>query len=310
MTSTDVVCILGPTASGKTGVAVALAHRLPVRVISMDSVQVYRGMDVGTAKPDAATRRAVPHHLVDIRDPAEPYSAAAFCRDARAEIDAAHAAGQWPLLVGGTMLYFRALAHGLAPLPEADAQTRRTIESEAAARGWPALHAELREIDAASAERIEPGDSQRIQRALEVYRVSGVPMSALWQQTEGQGDLRFRSWVICPPTRSELHERIERRFRAMVADGLVDEVRALRARGDLHPDLPAIRAVGYRQAWQYLEGALDADELLARGVIATRQLAKRQLTWLRRESGAEWLGPEEGDAAAARLERALAGAGD
>lgn len=303
-------CILGPTASGKTGVALALARRLPVRVISMDSVQVYRGLDIGTAKPDAATRRAVPHHLVDIRDPAQPYSAATFCHDARGEIDAARSAGQWPLLVGGTMLYFRALAHGLAPLPEADAETRRALESEAAARGWPALHAQLRDVDPASAERIEPGDSQRIQRALEVYRLSGVPMSALWQQTVEQGDLRLRPWVICPPTRGELHERIEQRFRGMLSAGLVDEVRALRARGDLHPDLPAIRAVGYRQAWQYLDGALDADGLLERGVIATRQLAKRQLTWLRREADAVWLRVGNAHDAAAQIARDLGHQGD
>lgn len=277
--------LAGPTASGKSAVALALAERVPAEIISVDSALVYRGMDIGTAKPTPAERAAVPHHLIDIRDPATPYSAAEFVRDAQRLIADIRARGRLPVLVGGTMLYFKALFEGLDDLPPADAAVRRQIEEHAAQEGWPALHAELARVDPITAARLAPGDSQRIQRALEVWQLTGQPMSALHttksgaaraQQT-GAGSL----FSLEPADRAWLHGRIAQRFDDMLAGGLVDEVTALRARGDLKPDMPSMRCVGYRQVWDTLDGRAPADTLRERGIAATRQLAKRQLTWLR-----------------------------
>ena len=300
MNEVAIPCIMGPTASGKTGVAVALAEHFPVRIISVDSAQVYRGMDIGTAKPDAETRVRAPHRLVDILDPAEAYSAARFCNDAVREIEAALAAGEWPLLVGGTMLYFRALEYGLADLPDADEALRQTIEAEAREEGWEALHRQLQQVDPDSAARIHPNDAQRIQRALEVYRISGRPLSALQQERQRPASgLRLVKWVLAPAERGVLDQRIAGRFEAMLEAGFIAEVDALRSRGDLGLNHPSIRAVGYRQVWQYLDGEFGHEALLERGIIATRQFAKRQMTWLRREKDATWLNPERGDAAGA-----------
>ncbi|MCL5041455.1 MAG: tRNA (adenosine(37)-N6)-dimethylallyltransferase MiaA [Gammaproteobacteria bacterium] len=287
-----VICLMGPTAAGKTDLALHLADNLPCELISVDSALVYRGMDIGTAKPDAATLARYPHHLVDILDPAEAYSAAQFVTDVVPLIDAAHARGRLPLLVGGTMLYFRALSQGLARLPAADPQLRARIEAQAEAAGWPAVHAELARVDALSAARIHPNDPQRIQRALEVYYLSGQPLSAHHarqavekQQSaaRGQDDLPYTMLylAVAPAERSVLHERIAQRFQQMLAQGFVAEVEALRARGDLTTDMPSVRAVGYRQAWDYLDAKLSYAEFVERGIIATRQLAKRQFTWLR-----------------------------
>ncbi|HOB67078.1 tRNA (adenosine(37)-N6)-dimethylallyltransferase MiaA [Ottowia sp.] len=282
---TTPLCIAGPTASGKSAVALALAARVPAEIISVDSALVYRGMDVGTAKPTPAERAAVPHHLIDIRDPRQAYSAAEFVRDARRLIDDIRARGRLPLLVGGTMLYFKALFDGLDALPAADPAVRQQIEQRAARDGWPALHAELARVDPATAARLAPADSQRIQRALEVWQLTGQPLSAL-QTTKtiaGRADMASAGVLFSlePADRAWLHERIARRFDDMLAAGLVDEVAALRARGDLSPDLPSMRCVGYRQVWDTLDGRQPADTLRERGIAATRQLAKRQLTWLR-----------------------------
>jgi tRNA dimethylallyltransferase len=273
---------MGPTGSGKTQLAMELARSFPVEIVSVDSAQVYRGMDVGTAKPSEVDRRTVPHHLIDVIDPTETYSAARFRSDALHRMQEIAARGRIPLLAGGTMLYFKALREGLSELPESDANVRENIEAEAAARGWPALHAELAGIDAETAARLKPNDAQRIQRALEVYRVSGTPMSALLDRRK-QAQLPFRALQIAllPSDRSALHRRIEARFDAMLGEGLVEELRALRMRFVLRADLPSMRCVGYRQVWQFLEGEIDRDELRDRGIYATRQLAKRQLTWLR-----------------------------
>jgi len=275
------LCLAGPTAAGKTAVALALAERLPLEIVSVDSALVYRGMDIGTAKPSAAERAAVPHHLIDLIEPTQAYSAARFVADARRLIDEIRARGRLPLLVGGTMLYFKALREGLDAMPPADAELRRTIEAEAAERGWPALHAELALVDAPTAARLAPADSQRIQRALEVQRLTGRPLSD-WHRgaaaAQGAQDMPLVS--LEPTSRAWLHERIAERFDAMLERGLVDELRGLRARGDLHANLPSMRCVGYRQTWQ----ALDRDDLRPlrdTGIAATRQLAKRQLTWLR-----------------------------
>ncbi len=279
------LALAGPTASGKTAAALAIASVLPVEIISVDSALVYRGMDIGTAKPDAAERAAVPHHLIDIRDPLQAYSAAEFVRDATRLVHEIHARGRHPLLVGGTMLYFKALFEGLDDLPPAEAGVRAQIEAEARTRGWPALHAELMRVDPVTAARLPPGDSQRIQRALEVYRVTGQPLSQFHTR---RGDARPSAVAqattlisLEPADRGWLHERIARRFHAMLAAGFLDEVQALRARGDLHPDLPSMRCVGYRQAWEALDGVFPMGELPERGIAATRQLAKRQITWLR-----------------------------
>ncbi len=276
------ICLLGPTASGKSDLALALCEEWPCEIVSVDSAQVYRGMDIGTAKPSAAERAQVPHWLIDIRDPAETYTAADFRRDALAAMAAITAAGKVPLLVGGTMLYFKALLEGLASMPAADAAVRAEIEQDAARHGWPHVHAQLAAVDPEAAQRIHPHHSQRIQRALEVYRVGGLPMSELHrQQAQQRPDYRFVQVAIAPLERRVLHERIAARFERMLEQGLVDEVQTLRGRGDLTPDLPAMRSVGYRQVWQYLDGELSRGALTERGVVATRQLAKRQLTWLR-----------------------------
>jgi tRNA dimethylallyltransferase len=277
------LALAGPTASGKTAAALRLAQALDAEIISVDSALVYRGMDIGTAKPTRAERAQVPHHLVDIRDPAQAYSAAEFAADAQRLVADIRARGRRVLLVGGTMLYFKALFEGLATLPVADAEVRAAITAEAASAGWPALHAQLAQVDADIAARLAPNDAQRIQRALEVFRISGTPMSRLQAEaaaaTPGfQPDL-FLS--LEPSDRGWLHERIARRFDAMLAGGFLDEVRTLRARGDLHPDLPSIRCVGYRQAWEALDSGEAVASLRERGIAATRQLAKRQLTWLR-----------------------------
>lgn len=302
-----VVLLMGPTASGKTGLSLALAEQLRTRgqaveIVSVDSVQIYRGMDIGTAKPDAAARAAVPHHLIDICDPADPYSAARFCMDARAAIDAIHGRGALPLLVGGTMLYFRALTAGLSPLPTADPALRATLAARAGREGWPALHQHLARLDPVTAARLHPNDGQRIQRAIEVIETSGRSLSSLHAQPlEGISDLRFLKLALMPAERAVLHAQIERRLEAMLAQGFVEEVAALRARGDLEPALPSVRAVGYRQIWDHLGGHYDAAEARLRALTATRQFAKRQATWLRSEHDLCWLNPESVDVLGATL---------
>jgi tRNA dimethylallyltransferase len=300
------VFLLGPTASGKTSVALALAERFPVEIVSVDSAQVYRGMDVGTAKPDRAARGRVPHHLIDIVDPTESYSAGRFRDDALALIAQIHARGNVPVLAGGTMLYFRALTRGLADLPPAQPALRRAIEERAARLGWPALHAELAAVDAKSAARIEPTDAQRIQRALEVQRHTGRPLSDFHADPQGSHELPFEALQLSlePSERSALHQRIAGRFRAMLAAGLVAEVESLRRAFALDARMPAMRAVGYRQAWETLEGSASSATLEARGIAATRQLAKRQLTWLRSMDGLERLDCLRPDLAGAAADRA------
>jgi tRNA dimethylallyltransferase len=272
---------MGPTASGKTPLALALARALPVEIVSVDSAQVYRGMDVGTAKPSASERERVPHHLIDVIDPTESYSAARFRADALRLMKEITARGRIPLLAGGTMLYFKALREGLSELPESDAAVRARIDAEAAVCGWPAMHADLAKIDASTAMRLKPNDAQRIQRALEIYRVTGKPMSQLLGRTRSALPFRLLELALVPSDRGELHRRIEFRFDAMLEHGLVEELRALRERYALRPGLPSMRCVGYRQVWQHVEGEFGRDELRDRGIFATRQLAKRQLTWLR-----------------------------
>jgi tRNA dimethylallyltransferase len=273
--------LMGPTASGKTAVALELAARLPVEIVSVDSAQVYRGMDVGTAKPDAATRSRVRHHLLDLIDPDQAYSAARFRVDALAAIAGVRARGRIPLLVGGTMLYFKALREGLSDLPPADAAVRARLDARAADEGWPALHAELAHVDPATAARLDPADSQRIQRALEVYALSGRPISALRGARRSPAEAGLVSLALIPQDRAELHRRIAIRFDAMLAAGLVDELAGLRRRFRLDASMPSMRCVGYRQAWQFIDGDGDCDALRERGAAATRQLARRQLTWLR-----------------------------
>jgi len=276
------ILLMGPTASGKSAVALEIARHFPVEIISVDSAQVYRGMDVGTAKPSAPERAAVAHHLIDIIDPCESYSAAHFRADAARLMGEIIGRGRIPLLAGGTMLYFKALREGLSTLPQADAAVRAAIEAEAKEYGWPALHAELAKVDAPTAARLKPGDAQRIQRALEVFRISGKPLSALQgARAPAAAAYRFAPVALVPSDRSALHRRIELRFEAMLAAGLVDELAALRRKYALAPELPAMRCVGYRQAWEHLQGAYDLVALRERGIYATRQLAKRQLTWLR-----------------------------
>lgn len=282
-----VVCLLGPTASGKTAAALALAADAPVEIISLDSALVYREMDIGTAKPTREELAVAPHHLIDIIDPADSYSAAQFVADAERLIGEIRARGHVPLIVGGTMLYYKALTQGLNDLPQADAALRAELDQLAAERGWPALHAMLAELDPVTAARLAPNDAQRIQRALEIHRLSGQPMSALLaRQAEGRtfagaADQRYRVIALEPSDRLALHHRIARRYDAMLAQGFIDEVERLRARGDLHPGLPSIRCVGYRQVWEYLDGEADFATMRERGIAATRQLCKRQLTWLR-----------------------------
>ncbi|WP_431097164.1 tRNA (adenosine(37)-N6)-dimethylallyltransferase MiaA [Polaromonas aquatica] len=282
------IALAGPTASGKTAAAMAIAQRHAVEIISVDSALVYRGMDIGTAKPTPAELAAVPHHLIDIRDPLHAYSAAEFVADASRLMEDIRGRGKLPLLVGGTMLYFKALFDGLDDMPKADPATRAQIADEAAANGWPALHAELARVDPATAARLAPNDSQRISRALEVFRVSGQPLSFFHQQnatktiaTSAQSSRDTGLISLEPHDRGWLHERIAQRFDAMLAAGFIDEVKALRARGDLTPDMPSMRCVGYRQAWEALDGSYPLAELRDKGIFATRQLAKRQITWLR-----------------------------
>lgn len=277
-----VIVVTGPTGAGKSDWALGLAETLPVEIVSCDSAQVFRGLDIGSAKPDAATRARVPHHLLDIRDPAESYSAGEFVADATAVLHAILARGRLPVVVGGTMLYLRALLQGMAALPKARADIRAEIDARAAREGWPALHAELARHDPVAAARIHANDRQRIQRALEVYYATGTPISA-WQAVAGAAapEFEFHAWALVPADRAALHERIARRFEAMMAAGFLDEVRALYARPDLTPQHPAIRAVGYRQLWQHLAGECSLEEASGRAVAATRQLAKRQLTWLK-----------------------------
>jgi len=273
---------MGPTAIGKTRLAVALASAFPIEVVSVDSAQIYREMNVGTAKPSPSERRAVPHHLIDIIDPTESYSAARFRVDALRLMKEIAARRRIPLLVGGTMLYFKALREGFSELPESDPGVRERIDAEAGARGWPALHAELASVDPETAARLNPNDAQRIQRALEVFRVTGSPMSQLLGRRKQTGlPFRLIELALVPSDRGALHRRIEERFDAMLKRELVEELRVLREHYPLRPSLPSMRCVGYRQAWQFLEGKIDRDELRNRGIFATRQLAKRQLTWLR-----------------------------
>jgi tRNA dimethylallyltransferase len=284
----DAVCLMGPTCTGKTALALELAQRFPVEIVSVDSALVYRGMDIGTSKPTAAQLAAVPHHLIDICDPADPYSAGRFLRDALACIDAIRGRRRVPLLVGGTMLYYRALTHGLAPLPEADSAVRAALDMVARSTGWPALHAELAARDPVAASRIQPADAQRIQRALEVLQLTGERMSDLQQQAEPP-PVKLARFALVPVAREVLYQRINARFDDMMAAGLLDEVRALYARGNLDPDLPSLRAVGYRQLWSHLAGQCGLEEAVAAARQATRNLAKRQLTWLRADAGITWI---------------------
>ncbi|HEX7080158.1 MAG TPA: tRNA (adenosine(37)-N6)-dimethylallyltransferase MiaA [Gammaproteobacteria bacterium] len=280
------VCLTGPTACGKTDLALELAGALPLEIVSVDSAMVYRGMDIGTAKPSAQVRAAVPHHLIDIVDPAEAYSAGRFLRDAVATIEDIAARGRLPLLVGGTLLYLRALRRGLAPLPPADPEIRAALNEEAARDGWPALHARLARADPEAAARIAPSDRQRIQRALEVYTLTGRPLSDLQRRARAAPPrAELTTIALLPGDRRLLAEKIERRFDAMVEAGLVGEVETLRARGDLNADMPSMRAVGYRQMWSYLANRYDWGVARAKAIAATRQLAKRQMTWLRSEAG-------------------------
>ena len=276
------IFLMGPTASGKTGVAVELVQRLPVEIISVDSALVYRDMNIGTAKPDAETLAKAPHHLIDIVDPAEVYSAAAFRKDALRLMDEIASRGRIPLLVGGTMLYFKALKEGLNDLPVADPEVRKELDEIIRMNGTPFLHQVLASVDPITAERLSPNDTQRIGRAMEIYRIAGRPMSELLSQ-EKTHCLPFDvlSIALIPRERSALHQRIAMRFKQMLEQGLIDELQALRKKYALHPDLPSMRCVGYRQAWEYLEGEIDKGQLLEKGIVATRQLAKRQLTWLR-----------------------------
>jgi tRNA dimethylallyltransferase len=314
MTRAPAILLMGPTASGKTGLAIELARRLPVEIISVDSAQVYQGMDIGTAKPPPELRREIPHHLLDLLDPAEAYSAGQFRRDALAAMETIRARGRIPLLAGGTMLYFRALQRGLAELPAADPELRARLDAEAAERGWPALHAQLARVDPLSAARIQPGDSQRIQRALEVWQLTGSPLSELQRAAaHAPPEWDFLKLGLAPAERGELHRAIERRFEDMMAAGFLGEVERLHARGDLHASLPSIRAVGYRQLWAVLEGETDLGSGVRDAVTATRRLAKRQFTWLRAEPELEWLDiPESGvqRALAWCRSRAVAGKGD
>ena len=279
--------LLGPTASGKSQLAMALAARHPIEIISIDSAQVYRGMDIGTAKPSPAERRAVPHHLIDLLDPTERYSAGRFRADAIRAVAQIHGRGGIPLFVGGTMLYYRALSQGLDELPAANAEIRAQIDRQAANRGWPALHAELAKVDPATAARLNPADAQRIQRALEVCRLTGKPISELQRSSKVELPFALRAFSLVPENRAELHRRIAERFDAMLEAGLVEELAALRKRFQLHAGLPSMRCLGYRQAWRFLEGEIGAGELRETGIAATRQLAKRQLTWLRSLPGIE-----------------------
>jgi len=296
-TTHDAVLLLGPTACGKSRLAMELAQQVRLEIVSIDSAQVYRGLDIGTAKPTTEERARVPHHLIDLRDPSQPYSAADFVRDATQAIASVRTRGNLALVVGGTMLYAQALRAGLSNLPSADAQVRARIAAEAERVGWPALHARLAQHDPATAVRLPPNDAQRIQRALEVYELTGTPLSQL-QGAPQPPALTLRTIALLPQDRAELHRRIERRFDAMLAAGFLDEVRVLRTRGDLDAHLPALRSVGYRQAWEHLAGASTFEQFRAAAIAATRQLAKRQITWLRSMADAIVIDPFAADALA------------
>lgn len=277
-----VICLMGPTASGKTALAIELVQRHPCQIISVDSACVYRGMDIGTSKPDAATQIKAPHWLIDICDPSEPYSAGEFRRDALKAIEKCHSENKIPLLVGGTMLYFRVLQQGLATLPHANSELREELTKQAENIGWEKMHTQLKQIDAIAAERINPNDSQRIARALEVYQLTGKTITDLHQEsTESLSEYKMINLALMPEDRAELHLRIAERFKAMLQAGLIDEVQALYERGNLHLGLPSIRSVGYKQVWEYLAGVYDKEEMTEKAIAATRQLAKRQITWLR-----------------------------
>ena len=279
--SPPVVCLMGPTASGKSAACLAIAARWPIEIVNVDSATIYREMDIGTAKPNAAERAQVPQHLLDILDPAESYSAGQFRTDALALIDDIRGRGRIPLLAGGTMMYFKTLRDGLDDLPRGDPAVRAAIDARAAEHGWPAVHAELARIDPVTAARLSPNDAQRIQRALEICTIAGQPMSALIGRKPKPDEHRYVNLCLEPSDRSGLHRRIEQRFDAMLAAGLVDEVLALHRRGDLHEDMASIRCVGYRQAWAHIEGRIDLKTMREEGLAATRQLGKRQATWLR-----------------------------
>lgn len=307
--SKTAILLMGPTASGKTDLAISLCKRFPCDIISVDSALVYRGMDIGTAKPDAETLRRAPHRLVDIREPEDSYSAGDFVRDAYREMDDIFAAGRIPLLAGGTMMYFRALTQGIAELPSANEEIRREIDGEAEEHGWPALHAALQQVDPSAAERIEPNDKQRIQRALEVFRSSGTPLSE-WQRDSAprRDDICYLKIGLSIEPRSLLHERIAKRLDLMVTGGFIEELQGLRERTGLKSDCSAMRSVGYRQFWQYLDGDCTLDEAAERALFATRQLAKRQITWLRSETDVFLVDPLEDraiDAISGYLARAL-----
>lgn len=298
--------LMGPTASGKTDLAIRLRQKYPVEIISVDSALIYKGMDIGTAKPDDQELALAPHRLIDILDPSEAYSVADFRRDALEAMNDIVSEGKIPLLVGGTMLYYKALLEGLSPLPAANPEIRHQIEQQALENGWAALHDELKAIDPVSAERIHPNDPQRLSRALEVYRISGKTLTELTQVKGESLPFRVKQFAIAPKERAELHRRIELRFDKMLEAGFEDEMRTLYARDDLHPDLPSIRCVGYRQMWDYLDGQCDLDEAVFRGVCATRQLAKRQITWLRSWDDLTWLDSENIEQALETLSDAIA----
>ncbi|MBF7994769.1 MULTISPECIES: tRNA (adenosine(37)-N6)-dimethylallyltransferase MiaA [Rahnella] len=295
------IFIMGPTASGKTALAMSLMKHLPVELISVDSALIYRGMDIGTAKPTAEELAQAPHRLIDILDPTRAYSAADFRADALREMAEITSRNKIPLLVGGTMLYFKALLEGLSPLPPADPAVREHIEKQAAEQGWEALHSQLSEIDPVAAMRIHPNDPQRLSRALEVFYISGKTLTELTKISGETLPYHVHQFAIAPTRRETLHARIEERFSQMLSNGFEDEVRTLIARGDLHTDLPSIRCVGYRQMWSYLSGEFDYDEMVYRGVCATRQLAKRQMTWLRGWEGVQWLDSEKPEEALNRV---------
>lgn len=299
------IFLMGPTASGKTEVAIRLAQKYPVEVISVDSALIYKDMNIGTAKPDADELAKAPHRLIDILDPSEAYSAADFRRDALEQMQEIVSQGKIPLLVGGTMLYYKALIEGLSPLPAADQKIRAQIEQEAQTKGWQVLHEELAQIDPVSAERIHPNDPQRLSRALEVYRITGKSLTELTEQKGEPIPYEIKQFAIMPQERSELHRRIELRFSKMIEAGFKEEVEALYQRGDLHPDLPSIRCVGYRQMWEHLDGDISLDEAIFKGVCATRQLAKRQITWLRSWQDLTWLDSLEIEDSVAQIVKSI-----
>ncbi|NIG62104.1 MAG: tRNA (adenosine(37)-N6)-dimethylallyltransferase MiaA [Serratia symbiotica] len=287
------IFIMGPTASSKTKLAIALRQRLPVELISVDSALIYRGMDIGTAKPSTGELVQAPHRLIDIRDPAQTYSAADFRSDALKEMADITSAGRIPMLVGGTMLYYKALLSGLSPLPLADPSVRKRIEQQAVEQGWKALHRQLQEIDPVSALKIHPNDQQRLSRALEVFFISGKTLTEMIKISGKSLPYHVHQFAIAPSSRALIHKRIELRYQQMLAAGFEAEARALFARDDLHTDLPSIRSVGYRQMWSYLSGDMSYDEMVYRGICATRQLAKRQITWLRGWNSVHWLDSEK-----------------